>query len=144
MAARLYQDLWSHLQGDIVTLLRISPLSIYRILKPVHAWYNKHGWGNNTSPWRLFLNFFWPSEKLIEKKQVASKTVKRYDKPKIPYVQVLDTPEISTETKHALGEQYKILNYFELRKTSEINLKKIFKPWNRTHIFLLSSDNILL
>jgi hypothetical protein len=35
-----------------------------------------------TTEWRLFLNFFYPSVKLLEKKRVASRTVKRYDKPK--------------------------------------------------------------
>jgi len=81
-----------------------------------------------TTEWRLFLNFFCPSVKLIEKKRVASKTVKRYDKPKTPYQRVLESPEISAETKRALKEQYKTLNPFELRKALEEKLKKIFKP----------------
>jgi hypothetical protein len=81
-----------------------------------------------TSEWRLFLNFFCPSVKLIEKKRVASKTVKRYDKPKTPYQRILESPEISTETKHALKEYYKTLNPFDLRKALEVKLKKIFKP----------------
>jgi len=80
-----------------------------------------------TTEWRLFLNFFCPSVKLIEKKRVASKTVKRYDKPKTPYQRVLESPEISAETKRALKEQYKTLNPFELRKALEEKLKKIFK-----------------
>jgi hypothetical protein len=81
-----------------------------------------------TSEWRLFLNFFCPSVKLIEKKRVASKTVKRYDKPKTPYQRILESPEISTEAKHALREYYKTLNPFDLRKALEVKLKKIFKP----------------
>ncbi|HEX9020862.1 MAG TPA: integrase [Nitrospirota bacterium] len=81
-----------------------------------------------TTEWRLFLNFFCPSVKLIEKKRVASKTVKRYDKPKTPYQRVLESPEISKETKDQLKEQYKTLNPFELRNALEEKLKKIFKP----------------
>jgi hypothetical protein len=81
-----------------------------------------------TSEWRLFLNFFCPSVKLIEKKRVASKTVKRYDKPKTPYQRILESPEISAETKRALREQFKTLNPFVLRKALEEKLKKIFKP----------------
>lgn len=81
-----------------------------------------------TSEWRLFLNFFCPSVKLIEKKRVASKTVKRYDKPKTPYQRVLESPEVSAETKRALREQFKTLNPFVLRKALEEKLKKIFKP----------------
>ena len=80
------------------------------------------------SEWRLFLNFFCPSVKLLEKKRVASKTVKRYDKPKTPYQRVLESAEISAETKKALREQFKTLNPFDLRKALEEKLKKIFKP----------------
>ena len=81
-----------------------------------------------TTEWRLFLNFFCPSVKLLEKKRVASKIIKRYDKPKTPYRRILESPDVSYETKHKLEEQYKTLNPFELRKVLEVKLKKIFKP----------------
>ena len=81
-----------------------------------------------TTEWRLFLNFFCPSVKLLEKKRVASKIVKRYDKPITPYRRVLESPDISEEAKRKLKEQYKTLNPFELRKALEVKLKKIFKP----------------
>jgi len=80
-----------------------------------------------TSEWRLFLNFFSPSVKLIEKKRVASKTVKRYDKPKTPYQRVLASPDISPEIKDTLKKQMKDLNPFELRSAMEEKLKAIFK-----------------
>jgi hypothetical protein len=81
-----------------------------------------------TTEWRLFLNFFCPSVKLLEKKRVASKIVKRYDKPKTPYRRVLESPNVSDDAKRKLKEQYKTLNPFELRKALEVKLKKIFKP----------------
>ncbi len=80
-----------------------------------------------TSEWRLFLNFFCPSVKLIEKKRVASKTVKRYDKPKTPYQRVLESLDISPETKKTLKEHMKDLNPFDLRRAMEEKLKAIFK-----------------
>jgi len=80
------------------------------------------------SEWRLFLNFYCPSVKLLEKKRVASKIVKRYDKPKTPYRRILESPDVSEETTRKLKEQYKTLNPFELRKALEVKLKKIFKP----------------
>ena len=79
------------------------------------------------SEWRLFLNFFCPSVKLIEKKRVASKTVKRYDKPKTSYQRILESPDISEETKQSLRELQKTLNPFKLRKALEEKLKRIFK-----------------
>jgi hypothetical protein len=69
------------------------------------------------------LNFFCPSVKLIEKKRVASKTVKRYDKPKTPYQRVLESPDISSETKKTLKEHMKDLNPFDLRRAMEEKLK---------------------
>jgi hypothetical protein len=81
-----------------------------------------------TTEWRLFLNFFCPSVKLLEKKRVASKIVKRYDKPKTPYRRVLESPHVCDETKRKLKEHYKMLNPFELRKALEVKLKKIFNP----------------
>jgi hypothetical protein len=81
-----------------------------------------------TSEWRLFLNFFCPSVKLLEKKRVASKTMKRYDKPKTPYRRVLESLAVSEESKRKLKELYKTLNPFDLRKALEEKLKKIFKP----------------
>ena len=80
-----------------------------------------------TTEWRLFLNLFCPSAKLIEKKRIASKTVKRYDKPKTPYRRVLESPEIDDVTKQSLKEVQESLNPFELRKTIEEKLKRIFK-----------------
>lgn len=80
-----------------------------------------------SSEWRLFLNFFCPSVKLIEKKRVASKTVKRYDKPKTPYQRVLESPDISPETKKSLKKQMKDLNPFDLKRAMEEKLKAIFK-----------------
>lgn len=80
-----------------------------------------------TTEWRLFLNFFCPSVKLLEKNRVASKIVKRYDKPKTPYRRVLESPTVSDEAKQRLRELYKTLNPFELREALEVKLKKIFK-----------------
>ncbi len=79
-----------------------------------------------TKEWRLFHNFFCPSVKLIEKKRIASKTIKRYDKPKTPYQRVLESKCVSAYNKRYLKEQFKTLNPFRLRKTINKKLKKIF------------------
>ena len=71
--------------------------------------------------WRLFHNFFCPSVKLLSKERVASKTIKRYDKPKTPYQRILESPDIPKETKDKLTAQFKTLNPFELREAMEKN-----------------------
>jgi len=76
--------------------------------------------------WRLFHNFFCPSVKLLAKERVASKTIKRYDKPKTPYQRILESPDIPKETKDQLTVQFNTLNPFELREAMENKLKRIF------------------
>ena len=79
-----------------------------------------------TAEWRLFHNFFCHSVKLIEKKRVASKIFKRYDKPKTPYQRVMESKNVSTAHKKTLKEQFVGLNPFRLRKTMEKKLHEIF------------------
>ena len=72
-----------------------------------------------------------PSLKLLEKKQVAAKTIKRYDKPKTPYQRVLQSLDIETSVKRALKEQFETLNPFQLRKAIDAKLKRIFALKNK-------------
>ena len=102
----------------------------------VRQWFGYHRLDNQkvvplmnnlyTSEWRLFYNFFCHSVKLIEKKRVASKTIKRYDKPKTPYQRVLESSEVTNAKKQALKEQFTGLNPFRLRKAIEKKLQEIF------------------
>jgi len=78
------------------------------------------------SEWRLFHNFFCPSVKLIEKQRIASKTIKRYDKPKTPYQRIMESLDITEEIKKKLTELFHTLNPFLLRKAMEKRLKEIF------------------
>lgn len=78
------------------------------------------------SEWKLYHNFFQPSVKLLEKKRVASKVIKRYDKPKTPYQRVLESSEVSASYKRILKERYSKLNPFRLRKAMEKKLAKIY------------------
>jgi len=79
------------------------------------------------SEWRLYHNFFQPSVKLIEKKVVASKILKRYDKPKTPYERVMESKHVDPSVKRVLKEQFETLNPFQLRKGIEAKMKKIFE-----------------
>ncbi len=80
-----------------------------------------------TSEWRLFHNFFCPSVKLLEKNRIASKTLKRYDKPKTPYQRVMESKHVTKQVKDALTDTIRCLNPFTLREAMEAKLKKIFK-----------------
>jgi hypothetical protein len=82
--------------------------------------------------WRLFHNLFCPSVKLLSKTRVASKTVKRYDKPKTPYQRVMESPLVSQESKQILTAVFESLNPFDLRDAMEEKLKRIFSTTTKT------------
>jgi hypothetical protein len=85
-----------------------------------------------TSQWRLYHNFFCASTKLIQKKVVASKVIKKYDKPKTPYQRLLDSPDIPDSVKLDLEKLFNSLNAFTLREAIELKLKHIYNVhWRR-------------
>lgn len=81
--------------------------------------------------WRLYHNFFQPSAKLLEKKVVASKIMKRYDKPKTACQRVLESKHVKPAVKLSLKEQFETLNPFLLRKAMEARMKTIFDCLHR-------------
>ena len=79
----------------------------------------------------LFVEWLY-HKKRDEKKVIASKTVKRYDKPKTPYERVMESKDVDPSVKRSLKEQFETLNPFQLRKAMEAKMKKIFdylKQW---------------
>jgi len=85
-----------------------------------------------TTDWRLLLNFFLPSVKLIDKIRIRSKIIKKHDAPKTPYQRVLgaDPIDVSTAQKQKLKEQFEFLNPFLLRKFINKKIEKILKLAN--------------
>lgn len=74
--------------------------------------------------WRLYLNFFQPSMKLVEriKNQKTGKSKKVYEKAKTPYQRLLDHPKVVPETKDMLKQIYKDLNPIKLRKQIQVKI----------------------
>lgn len=68
-----------------------------------------------TSEWRLFMNYFVPSSKLMEKQRVGAKVIKHYDTPQTPYERILNMNVIPKKTKNELSKQFNCLNPFELQ-----------------------------
>lgn len=76
---------------------------------------------------RLYVNFFQPVLKLIEKRRVGSKVRKRYDTARTPYQRVLEPPNVSEENKERLRQIYFTLNPVILRQRIDENLERL---WN--------------
>ena len=75
--------------------------------------------------WSPYQNFFLPTIKLLYKIRVGGKIKKKYDKPKTPYVRLLES-SISEEKKQELRNTYSKLNPFILKKEIDKKLNKIF------------------
>lgn len=63
---------------------------------------------------RLYVNFFQPSFKLKTKHRKGAYIHKTYHQPKSPYQRLLDSPDISIETKSQLQQQFLVLDPIRL------------------------------
>jgi hypothetical protein len=80
-----------------------------------------------TTQWRLLLNFFLPSMKLIEKRRVKSKIIKRHDAPTTPLARVLASPHVNPQTKQQLARLNKQLNPFDLQRRVSAKITRILR-----------------
>lgn len=78
-------------------------------------------------PLRLYINFFQPSVKCIEKKRVGSKIKKVYDMAQTPYERVLAHPKTPEKTKKTLTRLFETLDPFTLRKEIDVLIHEIQK-----------------
>jgi hypothetical protein len=59
---------------------------------------------------RLYLNFYQPCLKLVEKKRNGARVTRKYDQAQTPYQRVLAAPSVSSEVKQQLREQFLTLD----------------------------------
>jgi hypothetical protein len=76
---------------------------------------------------RLYVNFFQPVLKLIEKHRIGSKVIKRYDQATTPFRRVLASPDVSLEDKIHLQYQFIQLNPVTLRNKIDDNIAILWK-----------------
>lgn len=76
---------------------------------------------------RLYVNFFQPVLKLIEKQRIGSKVIKRYDQATTPFRRVLASPDVTLEDKTHLQYQFIQLNPVTLRNRIDDNIAKLWK-----------------
>ncbi len=76
---------------------------------------------------RLFKNFFQPVIKLVLKERVAGKIHRKYDKPRTPFLRLLEASEISESKKQELKSIYQSLNPAELKRNIDKKLDMLYK-----------------
>jgi hypothetical protein len=83
---------------------------------------------------RLFHNFFKPSQKLISKKFVGSKTIRKFQKPLTPYQRLLKNKSLDKTSRKKLRALFVSLNPLILKKMIQQKIRGIFseqaKPCN--------------
>lgn len=84
-------------------------------------------------PLRLYINFFQPSVKCVDKKRIGGRIKKVYDVAKTPYERVLAHHDTPRKTKDALTNLFESLDPFKLRKEIDILVMKIQKQ-SRWHV----------
>jgi hypothetical protein len=76
---------------------------------------------------RLYVNFFQPVLKLIEKIHIDGKIIKKYDQATTPYRRILASEDVSFEAKARLTNLYFQLNPVELRNRIDLNIGRLWK-----------------
>jgi transposase InsO family protein len=80
---------------------------------------------------RLWLNLFLPSVKLLKKVRVGSKVRRVYDGPRTPFERVRACPQADREEVARLDQLRKRLDPFQLARTIESKLERIYRLANR-------------
>ena len=92
---------------------------------------------------RLYINFFQPSFKLKTKHRKGAHVHKTYHTPKSPYQRLLDSPDISEETKSRLQQQFLTLDPIALLhgiRQAQSNLASYSLTKNHRYEFKKDSD----
>ncbi|GAB6283126.1 MAG: hypothetical protein STSR0008_18820 [Ignavibacterium sp.] len=75
--------------------------------------------------WRLYLNFFIPSFKLVEKRRQGAKIIKKFDPPKTHYQRLLDSPYIKPSKKKLLTKIFNFLGPYLFENTVKNKINNI-------------------
>jgi len=79
--------------------------------------------------WRLYLNFFIPSFKLIDKKRIGAKIIKVFASPLTPYQRILASPNIKSSIKKQLTGTFTSLDPFVLQSSIKNKIISVLKDY---------------
>jgi len=79
----------------------------------------------------LYKNFFQPVMKLKEKIRIKGKIHRKYDVPKTPYERLMESGQISEETKKQLQDIYQTLNPAELKRKIDKKIHQLFEAYEK-------------
>jgi hypothetical protein len=112
--AHVEQKNWTHVR-QLFGYYRFENIKLVDLMNDVYQ--------NECS---LLHNYFYPSMKLQDKVRIQSKIKKKYDAPMTPFQRLMGSEHVTDLQKEKLQNTMNSLNPFDLKKSLELKLKKIF------------------
>lgn len=115
--AYIEQKNWTHVR-KLLGYLRYDTLRELMIINDLYR-----------NELRLYKNFFQPVMKLVSKERIGGRIKRKYGAPKTPYQSLIESKQVSEETKEELKGIYLSLNPASLKRSIEAKLDKLFKTY---------------
>ena len=112
--AHVEQKNWTHVR-QLFGYYRFEKIELVNLMNDVYQ-----------KECSLLHNYFYPSMKLQDKVRIQSKIKKKYDSPKTPFQRLIGSDHVTDLQKEKLLATMNSLNPFDLKKSLERKLKKIF------------------
>ena len=78
---------------------------------------------------RLYKNFFQPVMKLVSKERIGGRVKRKYATPKTPYQTLMDSGQISAQTRKQLETVYFSLNPAQLKRSIDAKLDNLYHTY---------------
>ena len=78
---------------------------------------------------RLYKNFLQPVMKLASKERIGGRVKRKYDVPQSPYQRLMESDQVSEETKRGLEAIYLSLNPAQLKRSIDAKLDKLYRTY---------------
>jgi len=80
---------------------------------------------------RLYKNSFQPVMKLVSKEKIGGKVKRNYNTSRTPYQRLLESTQVSEETRKELKGIYLSLNPAELKRSIDVKLDKLYQTYKQ-------------
>jgi len=117
--AYIEQKNWTHVR-KILGYLRYDTLAELSIINDLYR-----------GDLRLYKNFFQPVMKLVSKERIGGSVKRKYDTPKTPYQRLMDSGQISEQTRKQLETVYLSLNPAQLKRSIDTKLDKLYQAYEK-------------
>jgi len=115
--AYIEQKNWTHVR-KILGYLRYDTLAELSIINDLYR-----------GDLRLHKNFLQPVMKLVSKERVGGSVKRKYDTPETPYQRLMDSGQISGETRKQLETVYLNLNPAQLKRSIDAKLNVLYRTY---------------